>query len=529
MCYIAFQMSPMMKPVHIPILLLGLLSTALHAQGPPIEWQVSLGGSLLDIGHAVRQTAQGEYLIVGETNSMDGDVTNNLGSVDGWWIRLGSDGTLLDQHTYGGSGDDRFNTLVATSDGGSLLVGATNSTDGDVSGLHGIARDIWVAKVNTLGVLQWQRTLGGIANDDAYSAIQVSDGGFVILGAANSFDGDVTGHHGLGTMADFWVVKLDNSGELIWEHSYGGTSNDRGYCIMPTADGGFIMAGQTFSSDGEVTGQHGQNDAWLVKMDSAGNLEWQRAYGGSSEDIANAVLQLPDGGYVVAGSTSSTNGDVSNSHGALDAWVVRLDGTGAILWQRALGGSGSDAFNAMDLDVDGGLILAGQTTSNNGNVGQLHGAQDAWVVKLDLNGAILWQKTMGGILSDAFMDIVTTSDGGHILTGRSASADGDVTANAGSDDVWVVRLASQVGIHEHGAEVLTIWPNPSQGRIHFPSARIAQGKRRLVLSDATGRFINERTLLPGIDEADLGRQAPGVYFLSLYTESSVRRGQLVME
>lgn len=518
-----------MKPAHLHFMLLGLLPTTLCAQGPPIEWQVSLGGGQVDIGHAVRQTLDGGYLVVGQTASSDGEVTDSHGNLDGWSVRLASDGVVLGQHARGGSANDRLNSLVMTEDGGSLLVGATNSTDGDISGLHGSANDVWAIKVDSMGSTQWQRALGGIANDEAYSALQLPDGGFIILGSANSSDGDVSGHHGSAALADLWVVKLDSSGDLLWEHSFGGNSSDRGYSIKPTADGGYILAGETYSSDGDVTGLHGQNDAWVVKLDSAGNLEWQRAYGGSSTDIANAVLQLPDGGYVVAGATSSTDGDVSDSHGALDAWVFRLDATGAILWQRALGGSGSDAFFSMDMDLDGGLVLAGQTTSDNGNVGQLHGAQDAWVVKLDLTGAIIWQKTMGGSQTDAFLDIITTADGGLVLAGRSGSNDGDLTGNAGMDDFWVVRLASQVGIEEQVADDLRVWPNPSQGTVHVPSELTAHGPSTSVLSDADGRIIGIRMMQAGQQQLDFGHQTQGLYFLSFHDGTSVRRVRLVME
>ena len=519
----------MIKPAHILFHLIGLLPSAALAQGPLIEWQVSLGGAQGDIGNAVRQTADGGYLVAGQTASDSGDVTGGHGVLDGWSVRLDADGAFLAQHAYGGSGIDRLNGLVTTMDGGALLVGTTNSNDGDVSGLHGSASDAWVLKVDSMGSIQWQRLLGGISNDEASSALQVSDGGFIVLGAANSSDGDVSGHHGAPSMADLWVIKLDSSGELLWQHSFGGTSNDRGLSINPTGDGGFIVAGQTYSSDGDVTGAHGQSDAWVLKLDSVGDLEWQRAYGGSSTDLANVALQLPDGGYVVAGATSSMDGDVFGGHGALDAWVLRLDATGAILWQRILGGSGSEAFNSMSLELDGGLVLAGQTSSSNGNVGQLHGAQDAWVVKLDMTGAILWQKTMGGSENDGFLDIITTADGGHVLAGRSASDDGDATGNAGSDDVWVVRLGSQVGVQEQMVADLHVWPNPSQGVVHVPSDLSAHGHTELVLSDATGRIVAIRTLQAGQREVDLGPRTRGLYFLSFRDGTSVRRGRLIME
>ena len=514
---------------HIAFLLLGILPAATLAQSPPIEWQVSLGGGQVDIGHGIRQTDDGGYLVVGQTASSDGDVTDSHGNLDGWSVRLASDGIVLGQHACGGSANDRLNSLVITDDGGSLLIGATNSTDGDITGLHGSANDLWVIKVDSMGLTQWQRTLGGISNDEAYSALQLSDGGFIIVGSANSADGDVSGHHGPSSMGDLWLVKLDSSGDLLWNHSFGGVSSDRGLSIKPTADGGYILAGETYSSDGDVTSVHGQNDAWVVKLDSVGDLEWQRAFGGSFADVANAALQLPDGGFAVAGSTGSNDGDIVGSHGAMDGWVLRLDASGAVLWQRAFGGSGSDAFNAMVLDPNGGLVLAGQTTSNNGNVGQPHGAQDAWVVKLDLTGAILWQKTMGGSQNDAFLDIISTADGGHVLAGRSGSNDGDLNENAGMDDFWVVRLASQVGIQEVLPEAFSVWPNPSQGRVHVTTDLATQGASRMVLSDATGRIVGVHTLQVGQREADFGNQAPGLYFLSLYVGSSVRRTRLIME
>jgi len=166
-----------------------------------------------------------------------------------------------------------------------------------------------------------------------------------VAGETWSNDGDVSGNHG---GSDYWVVKLNSSGDIEWQKCLGGTNSDGGifndyiYSIQQTSDGGFIMACETMSNDGDVSGNHGSYDAWVVKLNSLGDIEWQKCLGGTNRDIANSIQQTSDGGFIVAGYTYSNDGDVSGNHGYCDAWVVKLNSSGDIEWQKCLGGTNWD-------------------------------------------------------------------------------------------------------------------------------------------------------------------------------------------
>jgi hypothetical protein len=200
-----------------------------------------------------------------------------------------------------------------------------------------------------------------------------------VAGYTNSNDGDVTGNHGSN---DFWVVKLNSTGVLQWQKTLGGSGSDKATSVQQTADGGYIVAGYTNSTNGDVTGNHGSNDFWVVKLNSTGLLQWQKTYGGNSSDVAYSIQQTTDFGYIVAGCTNSNNGDVTGYHGTMDYWVTKLDSAGILQWQKTLGGYDYEAANSIQQTADGGYIVAGWTYSTNGDVTGYHGNVDFWVVKL---------------------------------------------------------------------------------------------------------------------------------------------------
>ncbi|MBP6643267.1 MAG: hypothetical protein KBA60_12030 [Flavobacteriales bacterium] len=499
------------------------------AQAPPIRWQRSLGGSNIDQGNAVRQTSDGGFLVAGEISSNNGDITENYGGVDCWVVKLDPEGAMLWQRTYGGSHDDHANDIRTTSDGGSVFVGSTVSPDGDVTGLHGTSLDIWIVKLDSAGALEWQRVLGGSGADLGNSVLELSDGGYLVSGSSRSDDGDLTSHNGTLNQYDAWLIRLDTTGNIVWQRTYGGTSDETIHALEPLENGGFIVAGESSSNDGDVSGAHGGIDAWVFEVDADGNLLWQRALGGTLIDRAFAIQQLPGGGFIVAGESSSNNGDVYAGHGMSDVWVVHIDAMGAVLWQRALGGSVHDLANAMELTSDGGSLIAGFTYSNNGNVAGGHGGTDAWLLKLNGEGTMLWQKAMGGTADDKALGLIITDDGGSVIVGRSSSNNGDVTENAGFADVWVVRLDVFVGIDEFRGSPLSVSPNPSRGLVRVIDPTMANGVSTIVLSDLSGRRLLERGWGPTDQVLDLGEQPSGVYVLSLFAEGVVWNALLVLE
>ena len=187
--------------------------------------------------------------------------------------------------------------------------------------------------------VEWQKCLGGTNYDEAISIKQTTDGGYILAGFTNSNDFDVIGFHG---NHDAWIVKLSNTGTLLWQKTLGGTDYDMDFSIQQTTDGGYIAAGYATSNDGDITGNHGVADFMISKLSDSGDLLWQKILGGLDDDEAFSIQQTTDNGYIVAGYTYSANGDITENKGGYDAWIVKLSDTGTLLWQKTFGGTGYD-------------------------------------------------------------------------------------------------------------------------------------------------------------------------------------------
>ncbi|GIV32500.1 MAG: hypothetical protein KatS3mg031_0035 [Chitinophagales bacterium] len=340
------------------------------------------------------------------------------------------------QKSLGGSGDDKAKAVHQTHDGGYIVAGYARSNNGDVSGNHGQS-DYWITRLDGAGNLLWAYTYGGSKSESANAIRQTVDGGFIVAGNSKSNDGDVSGNHG---GEDFWVIKLDAIGALQWQKSFGGDHADEAYAVQQTMDGGYIVAGYTSSNKFDVSGNHGGSDYWIVRLDAAGNLVWQKALGGSKGEKAYDIRITSDSGYIVAGYSESSNGNVSANNGNKDYWIVKLDATGNLIWEKNYGGSKEDIATSIQPTADGGYVVAGSSKSSDGNVPANNGDEDFWMIRLDSLGNILWSKTYGGSGKDEAYAVVVTDDGGYAIAGGSKSNDGDAAGNHGDSDFWIIRL-----------------------------------------------------------------------------------------
>jgi pimeloyl-ACP methyl ester carboxylesterase len=435
-----------MKTVITFLYLLFLVQNA-ASQAPGIQWQKSLGGTGSESVRQMELTNGGGYILAGTSNANDGDVSGNHGDSDFWIVKTDTAGVIQWQKSLGGSGTDVARSIQQTADSGYIVAGYSNSNDGDVTGHHGAADyDYWVVKLDVNGNLQWQKSLGGSGADGAHAICQINDGSFVVTGYSNSTDGDITGNKGA---YDYWVVKLNSNGNIVWEKSVGGSYSEMPYSIASTNDNGFIMAGYSESSDGDASYNHGDGQAfdhWVVKCDTYGNIQWQKSLGGSFADIAYDIKQTKDGGYIVAGHANSTDGDLTGSHGNTDYWVIKLDASGNIKWQKNLGGSLFERAYSIWQTSDNGYIVAGNSSSNDGDIAGNHGDSDYWLIKLEENGKTEWQKTIGGTGSDLAYCIRQTARGEYVITGSSTSSNGDATSNKGGSDIWLVKLAADYAL-----------------------------------------------------------------------------------
>jgi len=233
---------------------------------------------------------------------------------------------ILWNRRYGGSESEEAHSIEQTTDGGYIFAGYSESNDGDVGG-NNERTDFWVAKLDGEGILQWGKNYGGSESEEANSVKQTTDGGYIVAGYSYSNDGDVGENYG---RSDFWIVKLYGSGVLQWEKNYGGSRWDRANSIQQTTDGGYIVAGESWSSDGDIAGNIERSDIWIVKLDELGDLVWEKNYGGSQDEEAHSIQQTTDGGYIVAGKT----GRYSN----IDYWIIKLDEQGNLVWEKNMEG-----------------------------------------------------------------------------------------------------------------------------------------------------------------------------------------------
>lgn len=410
------------------------------SQSPSLQWQKSLGGTATDEARSVYQTSDGGSIIAGNSNSIDGDVTGNHGSYDYWVVKVDAAGTVQWKNSYGGSASDKGYAVIQLSNGGYLIVGNASSTDGDVTGNHG-SSDYWIVRVNSAGAILWQKSYGGTSTDIARGAIQGLDGNLFVIGYSRSINGNVTNPHG---GYDFWLTKLDTSGNLLWQKTYGGTKDELAYTVKQAADSSLLIVGYTLSDDGDVAGlNHStKNDIWVVKTDKAGTLLWQKTLGGNSDDYSNSFIQTSDKGYLIVGYTGSYDGDVYGNFGQDDLWVIKLDSAGTTEWQKTYGGTDNDRANYAAETNDGGFVITGHSESNDIDLSQNYGNKDFWLLKLNASGTLEWKKSLGGNLEDNSYSVAQSSDGGIIAVGISASTTNDVTLNHGGNDFWIVKISS---------------------------------------------------------------------------------------
>jgi uncharacterized delta-60 repeat protein len=416
-----------------------------------VVWSKTIGGIYGDGAHSIIQSSDGGYIVAGSTQ------TFGAGGWDIYLVKLDSSGNVQWTKTIGGPAflDDAL-SIIQSSDGGYVVAGGIQSF-----GAGG--PDMYVVKLDSVGNVQWTKTIGGSGWDGAFSIIQSSDGGYVVAGYTRSFG---------AVGEDFYVVKLAPDGTLGCHDSFqnpsissggveasptplssyvsplssfvspvsyslattdialcmltfaeriGGSNDDFAYSIIQSSDGGYVVAGYTNSFGGSY-------DFYVVKLDSSGSVAWTKTIGGSGDDQANSVVQSSDGSYVVAGYTTSFGA------GGADMYVVKLGSGGNVQWTKTIGGSDDDFANSVIQSSDGGYVIAGYTQSFGA------GGYDMYVVKLDSNGNVVWTKTIGGSNSDVANSIVQSSDGGYVVAGETLSF------GASGRDIYVVKLDSSGNI-----------------------------------------------------------------------------------
>lgn len=339
------------------------------------------GGDDRDYAESINQTSNGGYIIAGRTESTDGESKNC------WVINIDKEGDLVWDKILDGNNRDYCYEARQTSDGGYIVAGYTTTVSSGSS-------DFWVVKLNSAGNTEWEKTFDRNGDGDyGKGIIQTSDSGYIVVGVSS----------------DLWVIKVDENGNQDWNKLIS-VSTDHVMSVQQTSDGGFVVAG-------------GDGDFRIHKLNSSGELEWDKSYGGDGRDYAFSVDQTEEGGYIVAGYTESYD-----EGGVSDFWVLKLDSNGNMTWNKTFGGSGIDGAYSIKQTSDGGYIVAGGTRSNGYNL---------WLIKLDSNGNMQWDKTYGDYCEDVAKSIQQISNGGFIIAGFNGKEYSCLS------DIWILKLDSE--------------------------------------------------------------------------------------
>lgn len=541
-----------MKHKIATLLFLAVITQPAFAQ-VGVKAQRTVGGNSTDYLNSIYLTQDGG-LIAGGFSASDSSAEktqDGRGGGDYWVVKFDSKGNIQWDKTIGGNDYDELSSLQQTNDGGYILGGSSLS---DSSGektennrdTFRSSVDYWLIKLDSLGHFEWDKTIGGSGNDDLSSIQQTNDGGYILGGYSSSNkSGEKTEDNRCGCNAlfiyDYWVVKLDSLGNLQWNKTIGGNIDDELTSIQQTTDGGYILGGGSFSdSSSEKTenSRNGGNDYWVVKVDSLGNIQWDKTIGGNDTDELTSIQQTNDRGYILGGSSSSdSSGEkTENSRGCgachiIDYWVVKLDSSGIFEWDKTIGGFRDDRLSCLQQTSDDGYILGGNSGSDSSgekterNRGRF-GAFDYWVVKLDSLHNIEWDKTIGGNMGDVLANIVERKPNRYVLGGTSwSSISGNKNdTSRGSADFWIMSLvynsdsATTNSIstykysfaipHSKSNQEFKVYPNPAKDIIHIQT----NGKAILSLTDQSGKILLTQTI-EGSGVLNVANIPAGLYYL----------------
>ena len=430
----------------------------LFSQAPPTLWTKTIGGTSDDTGYSVQEISDGGYIIAGYTKSF------GHGWYDVYLIKTDLDGDTLWTKTYGGVGYDAGHSVQETSDDGYIIVGETFTFGAGSS-------DVYLIKTDADGDTLWTKTYGGTINDAGMSVEQTSDEGFIITGHTRSFGG--------GAWYDLYLIKTDVNGDTLWTKTYGdgGDYYDGGYSVQETRDNGYIVAGWTVTP----LGKYYHWDVYLVKTDADGDTLWTKKYGGIDDDKGHSVYQTSDRGYIIAGQTESFGA------GSRDVYLIKTDANGDTLWTRTYGGTNQDAGLSVQETTDGKYIVAGYTKSFGA------GGYDAYLIKTDVYGNILWTETYGGSYWDEGQAVQQTSDGGYIIVGYASSF------GAGLWDVYLIKTDPEpVGIDEQEPSqnldiISQCEPNPFRDKTLIKYTMLKDSHLQVVIYNLLGQKV--RTLI----------------------------------
>ena len=498
-----------------------------------IEWEKSFGGKHSDYLFDAVPTADYGFILAGSSLSRKsgGKTEDNNGDLDYWIWKMNEHGELDWQKSFGGNGMDLLQSIRLTNDGGFILAGSSDSSEGvqKKDACKGKS-DFWVIKLDARGGEQWQLTIGGTGQEQLQSVVPTADGGY-ILGGTSSSNKSRTEASAIPDLSsktdkcfgstDFWVVKLDGKGLVEWQRTIGGQYAETLRSIQQTKDGSYLLGG---SSNSDETGNKtlrgfGMADYYVVKLDREGNMIWQQNFGGTGDDQLYVVHQTFDGDYIAAGNSSSSasgNKSSSNASGS-DFWLVKFNDDGKILWQESYNNGQADLLTSLVENDDHSLLIGGHSRSE-GASGKKdkQGINDYVVIKITPDGDERWTETFGSKGDDILRKAIETRDGGYLLAGTSnGTVSGDKMSGVGRNDFWVVKLKDKDKKKEH-KNIIEAIPNPATDYTNvIVGYDFTSGTATVV--DLAGRILQQFPIDSRTVPVDLSAYPEGIYVVNIKT------------
>lgn len=520
-----------MKPLVFTALVF-LTSLNSISQEPALLWERAYGGTQDEELNSLIKLSNGNFLVGASTESHNGDIqSGNFQSMDIWVYEISPSGEIIWEKTYGGSDSDYCYSVLQDTDSTFMVAGMTSSSDGDINSEFKGERDLWFFRINQENDIIWEKTMGGSKLEEGSVLIKANDGEILVGANTNSSDGDVE-YPNKGNY-DYWVFKYDSAGEIKWQKTYGGSGRDVLYDLCCSPDSGYLLCGYTRSNDGDIqSGNEGDYDIWLVKIDNEGNLLWERTYGGSSYDAPRQVLPLTDG-YLIAGYTDSDNVDIqSGNHGQRDVWVLKIDKDGKLLWEKTYGGLGIDYLNSAVQAENGEFILGCTSESDDGdhsypNYGEL----DIWVVGINSSGDITFDKKSGGSELDVCTAVVVNDLNSLMIGGYTFSNNLDIqSGNHGGKDNWIFQLQLD-GVIDNLENVsydyCFVHPNPAKEYIRITSEKNSF-EACFSIFNSNGRLMLKRKV-SGNEDINIQSLQPGLYLYKIDEGNKTITGKVIIE
>jgi len=488
--------------------LLALCSVAQQSTG--VLWERTLGGDQWDVGRKLAFTPDGGMVVAGTSNSVSATTSAVLGGTDVWVVRLDAYGVPLWHRNFGGSGDELAVHVEVLDDGRIVVLGSTSSLNGDL-GVPLANADHFLLTLDPNGdpLFAQRFSAGPTGTTDIAQWVRLPDGTYAGVGGKLVYPtaGPVN--------ADVMALRISPTGTVLWVQTYGGTGYDSGISIAASGNGKLTAVGITRSNKGDVTDYMGMGDGWLLEISPNGDLVSQRTLGGAFSDQLTGVVQTSDGHVVVTGYYSYEMMVFGTIQPATRVIIEKLAPNGQSVWRRDYGGAMGDYGWWIRRTPDGGFLLFAHAYSTDGDVTGFGGTIDAWLLRLDEQGELLWQRTFGGWEQESPGDIQLTADGGCVLLMAVSGPNSEMSQYFGDVDSWVVRLGPDgttgtVALASPRA-ALDVTPALGGYTVHIAPE---MGTAQLVVRDVAGRLLHSSTVPPGRHTLPLAANA-GVYLISL--------------